>query len=621
MEEALKGVKGSVGSLAAELGLATSAFVTSMEKLGEQFEQLYFLSQRTGATADNLKAVAFAAKQVSGDAQSAINTIVELAQKARSLPPGYMRNLIRGRTGVDTADPEKQRAAILQTMYANFQKYSEAEADYRNMLLASYVGINYEAERLNAKFLPQTLKYEKELAAVQKLWGVDLKATTESSHVLMQSFRDIGIRLEVIGARIFDTWVVPLTKGLEAVSAIMDRIGAGFKAMPKPLQDVVAGGAGVVGAVGAGAVGALALRGVFRLLTGRTAAAAMVRALGAAGGLAGAGAGAGAAGAAGAGAGALGTVGGFAARRLAPKLLGGVLGGPVGMAIMAASLGYDAYELLSPMLKGGGGAGGAGGLGLGPDVQRELSAWLHGTTALIPVVRIKREQFGGYVGPDVEPGGKSPAYPGRTADELWGGAAKGRPQRHGDIFGPRRYAAAAWGSIPDLPAMAEKEKRAWEIIMADESGGQNIRNRQYNKAAGRTAQGYWMILESNWERIAPGLGIAAKTPMEASKADQLRVARELNRRRPGFGDWTYSNPQVRRDLEREHLLGVRPGPQVSLPGPQVAANTYGGARHVTVDNSTNIHMGQGDNVHVAALEQMINRQNADMIRNLSGALA
>jgi TP901 family phage tail tape measure protein len=107
----------------------------------------------------------------------------------------------------------------------------------------------------------------------------------------------------------------------------------------------------------------------------------------------------------------------------------------------------------------------------------------------------------------------------------------------------------------DIPMTAD-ERNKLGLILQHESKGKNVMNYMGRAqgldpqtAKGYTAQGYYQMLNSNWRRIAPGLGITAPNAMSASFRDQTRVALALMRQ-SGIKNWSNYNPALRAALNR-----------------------------------------------------------------------
>ncbi|QGY04760.1 hypothetical protein MMSR116_24780 [Methylobacterium mesophilicum SR1.6/6] len=90
-----------------------------------------------------------------------------------------------------------------------------------------------------------------------------------------------------------------------------------------------------------------------------------------------------------------------------------------------------------------------------------------------------------------------------------------------------------------------------------------------------TAQGYYQMLNSNWRRIAPGLGITAPNAMAGSLEEQTRVALHPLRN-GGIRNWSIYNPALRGALARGERAPIGDVPELAagrpagMPRPDVA---------------------------------------------------
>lgn len=114
-----------------------------------------------------------------------------------------------------------------------------------------------------------------------------------------------------------------------------------------------------------------------------------------------------------------------------------------------------------------------------------------------------------------------------------------------------RVAVGPYGTptsiVPRVEGMTDDDHNFLGMVPYYESGNQNIRNYAYNddprKGQVRTAQGYFQITNTNWNRYAPRLGIKAPNAMAASLEDQTRVALALLKD-SGEQNWTVYNPRL-----------------------------------------------------------------------------
>ncbi|MGU3544516.1 hypothetical protein [Methylobacterium sp. A52T] len=154
-----------------------------------------------------------------------------------------------------------------------------------------------------------------------------------------------------------------------------------------------------------------------------------------------------------------------------------------------------------------------------------------------------------------------------------GGAGGGLGGSGGGGFGGGGNAGGSGVGVPDSVPMTAQERNTLGLILKYESGGRNVMNGvgarmglSPQTARGYTAQGYFQMLNSNWRRIAPKLGISAPNAMSASLEDQTKVALHLLRN-GGVGNWANYNPRLRAALARGEQAPVGTIPGISpTPG-------------------------------------------------------
>lgn len=163
-------------------------------------------------------------------------------------------------------------------------------------------------------------------------------------------------------------------------------------------------------------------------------------------------------------------------------------------------------------------------------------------------------------------------------------------------------------AVPNIEGMTSEEKNFLGLVLQHESAGKNTMNYMGKsqgidpeQAKGYTAQGYYQILNSNWRRLAPKLGIKARNAMAASLEDQTKVALALLRE-SGQGNWTNWNPKLRRAVMRGDNAGSWGGmvPEGTPSGAQVSAlsnSISNDNRRSSVMNNSDTRIG---NVNVYA---------------------
>jgi hypothetical protein len=198
--------------------------------------------------------------------------------------------------------------------------------------------------------------------------------------------------------------------------------------------------------------------------------------------------------------------------------------------------------------------GGPGGSGPIPEAQREAA----------------RESFRRYLMRKV------PGYDGgATVPTLPDGTIPGLGYKPGAGGGTARLPGLGRGGsmpgVPDSVPMTADERNMLGLIQKYESHGQNTMNYVGQRqrlsplaAKGYTAQGYYQILNSNWRRLAPGLGITAPNAMAGTLEEQTRVALALLRDSGGKPkDWAPFNPSLRAAIARGERAPVANVPSLA----------------------------------------------------------
>ncbi len=127
----------------------------------------------------------------------------------------------------------------------------------------------------------------------------------------------------------------------------------------------------------------------------------------------------------------------------------------------------------------------------------------------------------------------------------------------GQYFPDSTFKQGAGSGVPNVAGMTEDERNFLGLVRQYESmGGQNVMNYvgkgqglDPTTPKGYTAQGYYQLLNTNWRRLAPALGITVPNAMAASDYDQTRVALALDRE-SGHGNWTNTNPALAAAVRR-----------------------------------------------------------------------
>ncbi|MDN7433711.1 mannosyl-glycoprotein endo-beta-N-acetylglucosamidase [Burkholderia multivorans] len=193
-KEGVEGTTKGVKQLIATVSGAALTVSAGVAAFASKLERLYFVSQRTGASAANLRGFEFAARNMGVSAEAATGTIENLARFLRNNPAGegYLATLgvqTRNANGelrdtVDIMSDLGKSLANKQTWLAS--QYGNILGIDENLLLAMRNG---DFERL--------LKQYREMS---RTTGLDKAA--DDSHKFMTQLRGLGTTFENLGIRV-----------------------------------------------------------------------------------------------------------------------------------------------------------------------------------------------------------------------------------------------------------------------------------------------------------------------------------------------------------------------------------------------------------------------------------
>lgn len=200
MGDALKGVELKATLLHKTLLLLATGAVVAVAKTASELDKLYYSSQRIGASASNIRAYGDAISQMGGNAQNALKSLENVAQKMRN-SPGY-EGMLTG-MGVATRDGNGQLRDRVEVM-KDLSKTMKGMDYYQANAYASSLGIdeNTLMAMRDDKFISNMEKYQK----LRQDVGLTDELTKSGTEFMVQ-FRDITMTTKAI------TEVVVMTAG------------------------------------------------------------------------------------------------------------------------------------------------------------------------------------------------------------------------------------------------------------------------------------------------------------------------------------------------------------------------------------------------------------------------
>lgn len=179
------------------LGIAVTATVAAMgvafAKVVDQFDQLYFASQRTGASAENLMKFGYALTQIGGNASDAQSSLAELYKLLRTNPQGYTNLLTT--LGVQSKDA-KGGIRDVHEVFMDLQDALRQMPETKAWPIANQLfGQSYELFR-ELRDNPGELKlWEGRARAAYGHWGVDPDRAKDMGYEISRQFKTMQLEL------------------------------------------------------------------------------------------------------------------------------------------------------------------------------------------------------------------------------------------------------------------------------------------------------------------------------------------------------------------------------------------------------------------------------------------
>lgn len=202
-EPSLKKFAGTIDVMtkkAAILGAGVTAAVTAVaiavNKYAGHMEDLYYASQRTETSVQNLKALEFAAQNLGASAGDAAGSIEALGH-FRFSTPGWEKFL--NNIGVSTRDAKGHLKDMGQILVNLGQRLAK-EPTYMQQQYASMLGINYKM--LRAITNPQFAAQFEKSRQITKESGTDLQKASEEAHKFENNVRSLEQAFGILWTKI-----------------------------------------------------------------------------------------------------------------------------------------------------------------------------------------------------------------------------------------------------------------------------------------------------------------------------------------------------------------------------------------------------------------------------------
>ena len=191
VESATKGVL----ALATAVAAASAAVTAAVTKIAAGFDELYYASQRTKASAENIKAMGFAVSQLGGSYQGAVASIEAFALKMRSNPgyEGMAKSL-----GVVTRENGKLRDTT--AIMTDLSRALSRKPTYVALQYLEALGI--DEATYNALKSGDLARYTEEYRKKQDALGVSQSRAAEIGKDLTNAWRSLAATAAAVGDKL-----------------------------------------------------------------------------------------------------------------------------------------------------------------------------------------------------------------------------------------------------------------------------------------------------------------------------------------------------------------------------------------------------------------------------------
>lgn len=201
---------------------AATAISYAVSRVASAFDNLGFVSQRTGASVQGLNSLAYAFKQTGGSAQQAIGFVEKFAQAIRN--NDGLKEMLES-LGVDTTQStENQAVATVEALSKHEYQVGSREA--------GLFGISEEDYKLVTDHLRQIREYRDEYNRTTRSLGIDSQKATEASQSFWRSLN----KLQATASALTDKLMISLAPALEA---IVKRFNDWIEAHPEQVNKIL----------------------------------------------------------------------------------------------------------------------------------------------------------------------------------------------------------------------------------------------------------------------------------------------------------------------------------------------------------------------------------------------
>lgn len=214
--EAIGSVTKQAALLATALGAAALAATAAVAKIVAQFDNLYFVSQRTGATVQNIKGLAYAFGQVGGSGAGAVSAIESFSRSMRTNPG--IRQFVRD-LGVATEAGGKTRDSV-DVLTDAIDAIQKKHPYYVGAQMAALLGIDEQTFNTFSSYRKEIKEFR---AEYERTVGLNNDAAAAASNRFMTALRGLQASAQAVAEKILTDLSPVLTKFLEDIRAWIEK--------------------------------------------------------------------------------------------------------------------------------------------------------------------------------------------------------------------------------------------------------------------------------------------------------------------------------------------------------------------------------------------------------------
>lgn len=169
--------------------------VEGVRAIGKGFDDIYYMSQRTNASVQNIKSLGYAVSQLGGTFQGAVSSIEAFGQKLRS-NPGY-ESMVRS-LGVATHQNGKLRDTV--EIAKDLAKALGSKPYYVQLQYMEALGLDERTYR--ALQSGELSRYLEEYRKKQQALGLDQEAAARTGQQLSNAWRQLGLTAATLGEKL-----------------------------------------------------------------------------------------------------------------------------------------------------------------------------------------------------------------------------------------------------------------------------------------------------------------------------------------------------------------------------------------------------------------------------------